>query len=230
MDFERSATNEFGDRFTTTTNPSTMSGCFFHLQNSIHRKMQELGLKTNYEQDPVFAHNVNKIAALAFLDPNDVSQGFDDLYNALPQVLHPLLDYFEDTYVGRRRLQGRSKPMFEIDFWNMHQRTTDILMRTNNSVEAWHRRLSSITQCEHPNLWKFIECLQNEEHFIHCQLIKINSGEKFEPNKKYFNYSMHLRNLIMNQQPTILQQLESLARNLWMNIIFIPIGAFFLYL
>ena len=85
-------------------------------------------------------------------------------------------------------------------------------MRTNNSVEAWHRRLSSITQCEHPYLWKFIECLQNEEHFIHCQLIKIHSGEKVEPNKKYLNYSIRLRNLNINPQPTILQ-LESLARN-----------------
>ena len=32
MDFERSAINEFDGKFTTTT----MSGCFFHFQNSIH--------------------------------------------------------------------------------------------------------------------------------------------------------------------------------------------------
>jgi hypothetical protein len=43
---------------------------------------QELGFKTNYEQDPAFTHDVNKISALAFLKPNDVSQGFDDLYNS----------------------------------------------------------------------------------------------------------------------------------------------------
>ncbi len=53
---------------------------------------QELGFKTNYEQDPAFAHDVNKISALAFLKPNDVSQGFDDLYNSLPQILQPLLN------------------------------------------------------------------------------------------------------------------------------------------
>ena len=52
---------------------------------------QELCFKTNYEQDPAFAHYVNKISALAFLKPNDVSQGFDDLYGALPQILQPLL-------------------------------------------------------------------------------------------------------------------------------------------
>ena len=75
--------------------------------------------------------------------------------------------------------------MFEIDFWSMHQRTTDLLMRMNNSVEAWYCSLSSITQREYPNLWKFIGCLLNEEYFIHCQLIKINnSGEKVEFNEK----------------------------------------------
>ncbi|CAF2090872.1 unnamed protein product [Rotaria magnacalcarata] len=214
MDFEHASINVFSDKFVTTTNSSIMSGCFFHLQNSIQRKVQGLGFKTNYEQDPVFAHHVNQIAALAFLQSNDVSQSFDDLYNLLPQILHPLLDYFEDTYVGRNCTLGRAKPMFELEFWNMHQRTTDRLMRTNNSAEAWHRRLSSIMQCQHPTLWSFINNLKNEEHYIHCQLIKLNCGEKVEPNKKYLNYSARLRHLIMHPLPSILQQLEGLAHNL----------------
>ncbi|CAF1618235.1 unnamed protein product, partial [Rotaria magnacalcarata] len=164
MDFEKAVMNAFAEKFITTTNQSTISGCFFHLQQSIQRKVQELGLKTNYEQDPVFAHHVNKIAALAFLPLNDVGQGFDDLFNSLPPILHPLLNYFEDTYVGRHRPQGRSNPLFKIELWNMHQRTTDLLMRTNNSAEAWHRRLSSVTQCQHPTLWLFINNLKTEEH------------------------------------------------------------------
>jgi hypothetical protein len=106
--------------------------------------------------------------------------------------------------------------MFEMEFWNMHQRTTDLLMRTNNSLEAyWHRRLSSIVQCQHPSLWKFIESLKNEEHYIHCQLVKLNADEKVEPNQKYLNYNVRLRHLlIMHPHPTFLQQLEALAHNL----------------
>ena len=175
---------------------------------------QDLGLKTNYEQDPAFAHHVNKIAALAFIEPDHVGDAFENLCSSLPQILQPLLDYFEDTYVGRRQRQGRSKPMFEIELWNMHQRTTDQLMRTNNSAEAWHRRLSSVIQSQHPTLWSFVESLQNEEHFIHCQIIKLNAGQKVEPNKKHLDYSARLRNLIINPQPTLLQQLSGLAHNL----------------
>ncbi|CAF4623227.1 unnamed protein product [Rotaria socialis] len=43
-----------------------------------HCRYQDLGLKTNYENDSKFAYDVNKIAALAFLQPGDVNQGFDD--------------------------------------------------------------------------------------------------------------------------------------------------------
>ncbi|CAF3233914.1 unnamed protein product [Rotaria socialis] len=96
----------------------------------------------------------------------------------------------------------------------MHQRTTDLLMRTNNSAEAWHRRLSSVTQCQHPTLWLFINNLKTEEHYIYCQLIKLNAGEKIQPNKKYLKYSVRLRNLIQHPLPSILQQLDGLAHNL----------------
>lgn len=40
MDFERASINAFGDKFITPTNSSIISGCFFHLQNSIQRKVQ----------------------------------------------------------------------------------------------------------------------------------------------------------------------------------------------
>ena len=87
-------------------------------------------------------------------------------------------------------------------------------MRTNNSAESWHRRLSSIIQYQHPTLWTFINSLKNEEHFIHCQLVKLNAGEKIEPNKKYLNHSKRLRHLIIHPLPTRLEQPGGLAHNL----------------
>ena len=65
-----------------------------------------------------------------------------------------------------------------------------------------------------PTLWTFINSLKNEEHFIHCQLVKLNAGEKIEPNKKYLNYSKRLRHLRMHPLPTLLEQLDGLAHNL----------------
>lgn len=50
---------------------------------------QDRGWKTNYENDSKFAYDVSKIGALAFLQPGDVQQGFDDLYGALPSTFEP---------------------------------------------------------------------------------------------------------------------------------------------
>ena len=55
-----------------------------------------------------------------------------------------LLDYFEDTYIGRYRLNApRRPPMFPSALWNMYHRTDDELPRTNNNVEGWYRALKN---------------------------------------------------------------------------------------
>ena len=95
-------------------------------------------MKTNYENDAKFAYDVNKIAALAFLQLGDVNQGFDDLYGSLLSILELVLDYFEDTYIGRRLPNGRGTPRYPVNLWNMHQRTINNSMRTNKQAEAWH--------------------------------------------------------------------------------------------
>ncbi|CAF3794187.1 unnamed protein product [Rotaria magnacalcarata] len=206
VDFEKGAINAFQGTFTTLS----ISGCFFHLQKSIQRKLQDLGLKTNYENDSKFAYDVNKIAALAFLLPSDVNQGFDDLYGSLPSILEPVLDYFEDTYIGRRRPNGRATPRYPVNLWNMHQRTINNSMRTNNQAEAWHRRLNSVIQCEHPSLWIFIQSLQKEENYIRCQLVKVNAGQSTLQTKKYLDYSKRLKNLLISPHPTLLRQIEGI--------------------
>ncbi|CAF1014396.1 unnamed protein product [Didymodactylos carnosus] len=191
VDFEKAAINAFREVLLQAQIKQQYRAVFFHLQNSVQRKVQELGLKNAYENDSSFAYDVNKIAALAFLQPSEVSQDFDEFYLSLPPILQPLMDYFEDTYIGGRRPNGRATPRFPIELWNMHQRTINHSMRTNNSVEAWHRRpINSVIQCQHPStsLGIFIESIQKEENYIHCQIVKINAGQNSNPSKKYMDY------------------------------------------
>ena len=54
-----------------------------------------------------------------------------------------MLDYFEDNYIGRFRANGsHARPLFEIKYWNVYDRTKNSQMRTNNSTEAWNKRIS----------------------------------------------------------------------------------------
>ena len=64
------------------------------------------------------------IAALAFVPPHDVGNSFDELCvvirNQYDGDADKVLDYFENTYIGRfRRNAPLRPPLFPIELWNM---------------------------------------------------------------------------------------------------------------
>ena len=126
-----------------------------------------MGWQNRYQTDSVFAHNIHKFGALAFLEINDVIKGFESLSMDLDEDYQELIDYFEKTYIGKvvpfpkldKSVLGRLRPnhtrrkaTFNIHLWNMHNRTRTSSMRTNNSAEAYHRQIGSVFQCAHPTL------------------------------------------------------------------------------
>ena len=50
IDFEKAAMNSLENNFN-----ASISGCFFHLAQSVYRKIQDEGLTTNYQMDKEFA-------------------------------------------------------------------------------------------------------------------------------------------------------------------------------
>ena len=52
----------------------------------------------------------------------------------------------------------------------MFYRTSQSLMRTNNSAEAYHHRINSIFQCSHPTLWVFLQKLIDEQNTTHADI------------------------------------------------------------
>ncbi|CAF1509673.1 unnamed protein product [Rotaria sordida] len=62
---------------------------------------ESLGWQTQYQTDSVFAHNIHKFGALAFLSPNDVIKGFESLSLNLDDEYQDMIDYFEETYIGK---------------------------------------------------------------------------------------------------------------------------------
>lgn len=117
-DFELAAINAFIAEFPQ----AQQRGCFFHHNQCIWRKIQALGLAQRYENDEVFALQAKMLPTLAFIPPEHVVQAFEILTggNILPAELDPLVDYFEDTWIGRRRGNGRRIPSLPIGLWNCY--------------------------------------------------------------------------------------------------------------
>ena len=56
-----------------------------------------------------FALQCRMIPALAFVPERDV-KAFGELENGMDAALEPVLDYFESTYIGQPRRNGRILP------------------------------------------------------------------------------------------------------------------------
>ena len=121
-----------------------MKGCFIHLYSNIWKHVQNLGLAQRYNHEEEFTLHLRMRFTLAFLPPEDVIEGSEELSDTIRglynDTVDDLLQYFEDTYIGRFRMNApRRPPLFPIDLWDMFHRTDNELPRTNNSVEGWHR-------------------------------------------------------------------------------------------
>ena len=199
FDFERAAMNSAATAFPGVR----VLGCFFHLSQNVWTKVQRNGLAPLYENDDDFALYMRMISALAFVDPPDVPQAFYDLeaeirndygqHNGIDAVL----DYFEDTYIGRqRRGRPRARPRFPIELWNMFDRTREELPRTNNHVEGWHRRFSGNCDGSHPTLWKLLRSFQREENLVRAEINQVIGGHPVVQKQTYADCAARVLNIV----------------------------------
>ena len=103
---------------------------------------------------------------MAFVSTTDVIRAFESLSENFPldAPAQAIIDYFEDTYIGRLRPGGQRRDLlFPITAWNMCEQTLQGLLRTNNAVEGWHRSFQANVRGCHSDFWKFIDILKREQ-------------------------------------------------------------------
>lgn len=102
-DFEQAAINAF----TNVLSPE-IHGCHFHFGQCIWRKVQEYGYSVRYNTEPDYAMHIRMLVALAYVPNHDKVRVYEELIEleSFPEV-DLLLNYFEDTFIGRRRRRRR---------------------------------------------------------------------------------------------------------------------------
>ena len=174
--------------------------------------------------DAEFANTLRMIAALAFVPPDEVEAYFEqccdyarNLYN---DNCDPIIDYFEDIYIGRfrRNAPGRA-PLFAQALWNMFHGTFNETARTNNSIEGWHRSFQATVGASHPSCWNFMEKLI-QDHRLHCvNLLQVLGGHAVPPvRRQYFDANQRLIRILDNfPNLDAMQYLRSIAYNLGLH-------------
>lgn len=128
-------------------------------------------LSVQYATDSTFAYQIKKLIALAYVPVTDVAEHYNILiespyYKRNEEKISPLLDYFEDTWVGRLHRSGhRRQPKFHIPWWNVYLSTLNKEAKTNNSVEGWHNAFQATTSRGKPTLQKLLQSIQKEQSY-----------------------------------------------------------------
>ena len=155
LDFERAAISAVTEVYPE----AIVTGCFFHLSQSVIRHVSSLGLKRRFEANiDGFQMLVRSLPALAFVPADEVQDVFATLSRDFPDEaeVNQLLAYFEATYI---RGPANRDPMFPIQLWNHFNDAVICAAKTTNCCEGFHNSLRS--NCSSPKILLFGRCLQS---------------------------------------------------------------------
>ena len=156
------------------------------------------------------------LAALAFVPLNDIVNAFDTVVAQMPEELDPIIDYFENNYIGVIHRRGRRRPRFPLELWNVHNRVEEEIPKTNNHVETYHRHLQAAILSFHPNIWTFPKVLKKEEALKRLEMIQMEAGEAAPPQKiRYRECSSRIQAIVKDyDNRNTLSFLRGIAHNL----------------
>lgn len=159
VDFEAAAIMALKEVFPTVE----VKGCYFHMKKCLWRKVQDLGLTRDYKENEETRTLIKMCASLALLKPDDVSDGWLEIYSLKPESdkLTAFFDYFIENWMENEQNA--------IQQWNCHRSRH----RTTNAVEGWNNKLNSMFQRPSPRITELIQCLKTEAEKSACMYMKI---------------------------------------------------------
>ena len=169
-----------------------MTGCYFHLAQSILRKVNDAGLKADYESDNIIRQFIRSLMASSHVPLDDVVTVFDHIVqNEMPrdERIDDVVTYLERTYIRGRRRPGRveqyNAAIFPPAVWNKFEDAGDGIARTTNAVEGWHFSLQALFLCQHPNMWTFLEGIRHDCNLHLASFLRAATGAQHVGKKKY---------------------------------------------
>ncbi|KAF0989022.1 hypothetical protein HZS_4539, partial [Henneguya salminicola] len=96
----------------------------FLFKKELRRKLADEGLLRKYNTNHDFAFAARMIVALSFVPIEDIDLAFKALENEIVEHLTPILNRFEEVYIGRQnRNWTRRSALLPPHIWSVYERT-----------------------------------------------------------------------------------------------------------
>lgn len=185
VDFEYSIHQAIKEMWSSVT----IIGCRFHLSQSWIRKIQKLGLMSEYKNhNSKIGNFLNWIFGLSFLEPETVGDcfAFDFLAEDISDSrVTKFLDYLTENYVEENSL-------FPPQLWASASVTSE---RTTNCCESFHSEFNKNFYQTHPNIIQFLEVLKQFQTKVYIKINSVNIQKRIF-NKKYRERLEHLNKIL----------------------------------
>ncbi len=186
MDFGSAERNAFSRVFPT----ARVRGCTFHYGQALIRKIGEIGLKLQYNQeDSLVRLWIRHLLSLPFLPPFLVADAWNfylsnplNLLN-LPGRQVPAPDPHTLQLLQRFVAYFRATWMRRIEEWNHHSNDSH---RTNNIPEGFHSKFKRGFGHVHASLHHVLAYLQQLQYSYYCRRVRLDAGNDPKPNKEKY--------------------------------------------
>ena len=182
---------------------SKVSGCCFHFNQSLFRRLCSLGFEKLYSSSGTAHETFKRVMALPYLRTEDTDSAFAEIKQQSSDDLEPFFSYFEETYL-------RPGCRFDRSIWST---CCNFTLRTTNHVEGWHNALNRSVGIHHANFWRFLKKLQEQQKVFDTRNLILESGrDPCRPLRRYEEINQALSSLYHEYCYSNLTVLEFLDR------------------
>lgn len=206
-DFEKSISSAARSYFPS----ATFKGCLFHFGQIIWRRTQKEGLAVEYGNNENLNLQIRMLKSLSFIPHAEIPKYYSELSSTFQnESLQNLGFWFKKNYISGESKQ--MKPKYDPAFWSVVDLVKENYPRTQNSVEAWHRRLKVVVGKKHSGLYAIIKEMGKEMILVKTTLEKISSGEIISPKKSHIQKYKKIKRLMKKREEIgLIEYLKSIA-------------------
>ena len=137
------------------------------------------------------------LKCLAFVPAEKIPQYFHELNKTLDEDGSKISSWFRKNYIDGNNKNG---PKYKPEFWSISEAIKLNMPRTQNSLEAWHRRLKVVVGRSHLGFYHMISELSKEFIYVKTKISQMRAGQVTSIKKKNLEKNKRIKRILRNSE------------------------------